>query len=317
MTDPDVSVVMSVFNGAETLAETLESVLSQEGVALELVVVNDGSTDASGSILDDYARRDARVRVIHQENTGLTRALIRGCATARGRYIARQDAGGDVSLPGRLKRQLAILDQDPAISMTSCGTRFVGPAGELLYEVRQQGEELQRVLGQTTPSGLRGPSHHGSTLFRRALYEAVGGYRPEFRVAQDLDLWTRLAEQGRCVATREVLYQAVWALDSISHLRRRHQEVATKAVFECRERRRRGESEQPVLERLGREFAQPSGGRTPRGLSKARFDYFLGSLLATRDPAAARRYLRQAVAAWPWHLKAWVKLARLALRSPR
>ena len=97
-TNPEVSVVMSVYNGASNLAATMDSILSQEGVELEFIVVNDGSTDETGEILDDYARRDDRVRVIHQENTGLTRALIRGCAAATGEFIARQDAG-DVSLP--------------------------------------------------------------------------------------------------------------------------------------------------------------------------------------------------------------------------
>ena len=142
-TNPDVSVVMSVYNGASHLAATMDSILSQEGVELEFIVVNDGSTDKTGEILDDYARRDGRVRVIHQENTGLTRALIRGCAAATGEFIARQDAG-DVSLAGRLARQLDVFRNNSNVVMTSCGTRFVGPDGEVLYEVCQAGEELHR-----------------------------------------------------------------------------------------------------------------------------------------------------------------------------
>src|SRR5262245_30164988 len=98
-TRPEVSVMMSVYNGASHLAATLDRILSQEGVALEFIVVNDGSTDKSSQILNDYAQRDSRLRVIHQENTGLTRALIRGCDAARGEFIARNDAG-DISLPG-------------------------------------------------------------------------------------------------------------------------------------------------------------------------------------------------------------------------
>ena len=69
---PEISVIMSVYNGAEHLLESIDSVLSQEGVNLELIIVNDGSTDESGKILDEYAIRDSRVNVIHQENTGLT-----------------------------------------------------------------------------------------------------------------------------------------------------------------------------------------------------------------------------------------------------
>src|SRR5262245_3000266 len=98
-TVPDVSVVMSVYNGADRLHETIESILSQDGVSLELIIVNDGSTDGSEIVLDKYARREQRLRILHQGNQGLTRALIAGCAAARGEYIARQDAGGDISLP--------------------------------------------------------------------------------------------------------------------------------------------------------------------------------------------------------------------------
>src|SRR5262245_47015027 len=130
-TNPEVSVVMSVHNGASHLVATLDSILSQEGVELEFIAVNDGSTDKSAQILDDYAQRDDRMRVVHQDNTGLTVALIRGCGIARGEFIARQDVG-DVSLPGRLARQRAILDAEPAVVMVSCATRFVGPADEEL-----------------------------------------------------------------------------------------------------------------------------------------------------------------------------------------
>src|SRR5436309_15870209 len=90
-TYPEVSVVMSVYNGASQLAATLDSILSQEGVELEFIVVNDGSRDKSGQILNEYAQRDSRLRIIHKENTGLTRALIRVCDAARGEVMAGQD----------------------------------------------------------------------------------------------------------------------------------------------------------------------------------------------------------------------------------
>ena len=311
---PDVSVVMSVYNGAATLAATVDSVLAQEGVDFEFIVVNDGSTDGGGAILDDYARRDDRMRVVHQENTGLTRALIRGCAEARGKYIARQDAG-DFSLPGRLARQFTLLESNSDVVMASCGTRFVGPEGEFLYEIVQQGDELQRGLEQLRIDQIRGPSHHGSTMFHRTAYQTVGGYRPQFQVAQDLDLWIRLVEVGRCVATPDIFYKAQWQSGSISHLRRRQQVLAAQVIFECRNRRRRGESERPVLDRLVASLTeQRSRWQSPPGLIEARFYYFLGSILVRRDPKVARYYLRKAVEYWPWHIKAWIKLTRFFAR---
>jgi len=131
MSAPEVSVVMSVYNGAEHLETTLASILSQEGCEFEFIVVDDGSTDGTSRILDEWAARDSRLRIIHQQNTGLTRALIRGCAEARGEFIARQDAG-DVSLPGRLAAQCACLRTHTDTVMVSSGACFRGPADEKL-----------------------------------------------------------------------------------------------------------------------------------------------------------------------------------------
>jgi glycosyltransferase involved in cell wall biosynthesis len=89
---PTVSVVLSVHDDEPFLAECLESVLAQTGVSFEVIAIDDGSTDGSAVLLDAYAARDARLRVVHQPNAGLTRALIRGCAMARGRFVARQGA---------------------------------------------------------------------------------------------------------------------------------------------------------------------------------------------------------------------------------
>ena len=77
-----VSVVMSVYNGAATLRNSVESILAQQEVELEFVIVDDGSTDASAEMLEEFARADRRIRVIHQRNQGLTRSLIVGCAAA-------------------------------------------------------------------------------------------------------------------------------------------------------------------------------------------------------------------------------------------
>src|SRR5690349_20597011 len=98
---PAVSVVMGVYNAASDVEPSVRSVLEQRDVDLEFIIVDDGSTDSTAATLERLASADRRVRVLHQANQGLTRALIRGCAAARGTYIARQD-NGDLSLPGRL-----------------------------------------------------------------------------------------------------------------------------------------------------------------------------------------------------------------------
>jgi glycosyltransferase involved in cell wall biosynthesis len=302
---PDVSVVMSVYNGASYLGESVRSILAQQGVALELIIVNDGSTDESGRQLAEYARTDSRVRLINQHNQGLTRALIRGCAQARGQYIARQDVG-DTSLPGRLIKQLDCISQNTDASLVSCGTRFVGPGGESLYEINQSPVEATSRLLATKLSQVRGPSHHGSAMFRRALYERAGGYRAEFYFGQDLDLWIRLAELGPHVVMAETLYEASVTVGAISSLYRREQVETAKAIIEGALLRRGGLSEAPALRKA--QAIKPSAKRGQTRRERSRALYFIGTCLKKgRDPKASS-YFKEALRANPLHLKSAVRL---------
>lgn len=301
---PQVSVVMSVYNGAEELRDSVQSVLSQEDVEFELIVVNDGSNDASPRLLDEFSAADTRVRVIHQDNRGLTRALIRACGTARGKYIARQDCG-DLSLPGRLRDELRAMESRSGAALVSCGTRFVGPRGEALYEVAVQEADATAGLLTLHPQRLRGPSHHGSTLFRRDLYERVGGYREQFYFAQDLDLWTRLVEHGAHRALSTVLYQASFSPGSISSLQRRRQIASAKLILECARLRRAGLNEAPAIARAS--SILPDGSRA-RALDIASALYFVGVCLRKRGDPRARQYFRNALHAYPLHLKSAVRL---------
>jgi glycosyltransferase involved in cell wall biosynthesis len=313
---PELSVVMSVYNGVHSLRETMDSVLSQGGVDLELIVVNDGSTDATGEILAEYASRDGRVRLLSQDNQGLTRALIAGCAQARGKYIARQDCG-DISLPGRFARQRHVLDAEPAAVMVSCATRFVGPSDEELYTVAQVSEELEQGLRQLTVENVRGPSHHASTIFRRSTYKQVGGYRAAFPVAQDLDLWMRVSEAGHCVAIPEVLYQAKLIPGSISAIRRHEQIRAAQSILACAAARRAGKSEVDVLGRweIEREGLRARAGSRRRSTDseQARFYYFIAGALRRNRPDRSRFYYWKSIRASLLYAPAWAGLLRLMI----
>jgi len=305
---PDVSVVMSVYNGASHLVPTVDSILAQKGVQFEYIIVNDGSSDKTGEILDDYVRRDRRVRVIDQKNTGLTRALIRGCGAAQGEFIARQDAG-DVSLPGRLVTQADVLRNNPSAVMTSCGSRFVGPNGEALLEICQTGEELNRGLQHLEIGSMTSVSHHSSVMFRRKTYQMVGGYRHQFRVAQDLDLWMRMSEVGFCWATPEVLCEIHLRARSISATRRPEQMRAARAILQCAAARRSGRDDSSLVAR----WAEQSRSRqffcwSPGRLQDAKFYYFIGSLLRDRQPDKAQLYFWRAVNSWVLHAKAWYRI---------
>lgn len=301
---------MSVYNSAAELPLSLDSVLAQDGVDLELLIVDDGSTDESPGVLESYAERDDRVRVLRQDNQGLTHALVQAGAGANGEFIARQDVG-DVSLPGRLAAQARRLSENPRAVFVSCGTRFLGPGGEHLYDATPSTEEGIRALSDIDGPRVAGVSAHGSVLFRRDAYENVGGYRPQFYFSQDVDLWLRLSEVGELLFMQDVLLQTSFEIESLSGLYRKEQERTVQLIMECARRRRAGIAEDEILEKASR--IRPTRKRFGRGRAIAKASFFVGGCLRLRDKVAARHYFARAIKAFPFHLKSWYRLIQLSL----
>ncbi len=300
-----IAVVMSVLNGAETLSATMSSILEQTETDLEVIVVDDGSTDDTPGLLAEIARRDDRVRVLTQPNAGLTRALIRGCAEAGSPFIARHDCG-DRSHPERFRRQLEVLDREGDVVLVSCFTSFHAPCGERLYIVRSEGDAVRESLLHGDVSKVRGPSHHGSAMFRRDAYLAAGGYRSQFRFAQDLDLWVRMAPLGRVVFVPEVLYEAQVDPGAISANNRTDQLALARIILRLRD----DQSEERHRQLLAQAESTGSTGRRSTRRSDARALYFIAScLLRDRNPGW-RSYARRALRRNPLLLRAWLLFVR-------
>ncbi len=198
MTTPAVSVLMSVHDGAPLVAEAVASVLGQTDGDLELIVVDDGSTDATPTLL--AAVVDPRLRVHRQARTGLTRALNHALGLARGDLVARLDAD-DVALPERLTRQRAFLAAHPDVGLLGTAAREVDPAGGVERIVRPPADDaaLRRALIRANPFV------HSSMMVRRALLVGAGGYDERLAVAQDYELWMRLAGLTRLANLEDVL----------------------------------------------------------------------------------------------------------------
>jgi hypothetical protein len=182
----------------------------------------------------------------------------------------------------------------------------MGPNREHLYDVNPEPSEATTRLLSLDLNEIRGPSHHGSALFSKELYNRVGGYRSSFYFAQDLDLWTRLAESGTHIILPEILYQSVVDVVSISGLYRKEQIQTAKAILDCARRRRNGLSEAPALERA--EGISPPANRHNNRLSRARALYFIGVCLKERKNPMAPDYFKRALRAYPLHLKSAARL---------
>ena len=226
---------MPVYNAQRYLAPAVDSILAQTFGDFEFLIVNDGSTDDSQAILERYAARDPRIRLVSRPNTGYTVALNQMLATARGEYVARMDAD-DMSLPRRLERQVEFLDAHPQVLALGAPATIIDPDGDPIgpYEVPPDHETIDaRHL-----SGLSGMLIHPSAMMRREAVLAAGGYRPELEPAEDLDLWLRLAEIGRLANLDEVLVHYRVHLGNTTSTRAGLQRrVASAAVAEARRRR--------------------------------------------------------------------------------
>lgn len=160
---------------------------------LELIAVDDGSTDGSLDVMERHARQDGRVRVFRRPACGIVETLRFGCAQARGAFLARLDAD-DVALPARLERQLALLAANPRMGLCGCRVRMVGGPlrrGRLEYEEWLNGltdwESIRRHLFVECPVA------HPAFLMRREAFEQCGGYR-DAGWAEDYDLVLRMVE---------------------------------------------------------------------------------------------------------------------------
>jgi len=306
MTKPQISVVMGVYNEESTIEATLESILSQREVELEFIIVNDGSTDQTEAIIRKRMKNDECIILINQSNVGLTRSLIVGCERASADYIARQDAG-DISLPGRLIAQLEAFKTKPSLAMVSTGTDFTAPEGEIFDQIVLSKQDAAHGLKQNSVHAIKGPPHHGSVMFKKDLYNKVGGYRKEFIVAQDLDLWTRLVEQGEHFSLQTIYYQASANKGSISSLQRDAQLEAAKIVLQCVAERKINGNDQAILKKMNLLANTKKGTTQANPYSDADFYYFIASNLKDNKHPASNKYFKKALNANPFHWKARLK----------
>jgi hypothetical protein len=198
---PRATVAMSVYNDADHVAETIASVLAQTFEDFEFLIVDDGSTDQSGAILDRFAIADPRICVFRQENRGLIVSLNRLVAEARAPLIARID-GDDVAHPERFARQVAFLAEHPECGVLGTHAYDMDEHGNVLDGVTQRPRDHDGIRAALEDSA---PLCHPSIMLRTEVIRAAGGYRAAYRHCEDFDLWLRLAQRTRIANLPEPL----------------------------------------------------------------------------------------------------------------
>ncbi len=229
---PRVSVLVPVRDAAATVGDALASVLCQTLADLEVVVVDDGSTDATPDVLARIAASDPRVRLLRRPPGGIVPALDEGLAACRAPLVARMDAD-DTCLPHRLALQAALLDARPDLAAVACLVEIVAPDG-LTDGMRAYGAWLNALV---TPEQIdremyvESPLPHPAVVVRRDVLLAAGGWR-DGPFPEDYDLWLRLHAGGaRFAKVPEVLL--LWR-DGGRRLSRTDPRYAASAFLACK-----------------------------------------------------------------------------------
>lgn len=207
MSQPTISVIMSVYNGQKYLEESIKSILEQDYDNFEFIIVNDKSTDQSLEIINSF--QDDRIIIINNpENLGLTKSLNNALKIAKGKYIARQDAD-DISKPERFKEQIFFLEKNPETALL----------GSFVYRIDNNGKIIDEVHNLVSPSydDMLKHNHikHGSVMFKKDVICDLGGYNEIFKYVQDYELWIRVSKNHAIYNLNKPLYKLRIHEDSI------------------------------------------------------------------------------------------------------
>ena len=196
-TNPLISVVMPVHNALPFLDESVGSILKQTLSDFEFVILDDASTDGSVERLREWSRRDRRIKLHESKKrlglSGSSNAVVRRAHAA---IVARMDAD-DIAHPDRLRRQWNIIDRFPDVAVI----------GALCNGIDASGREVRpRDRWRLVRHSIHIPFPHGSAMFRREVFDQIGGYDENADSGEDQDLFSRMATRGRVLTLPDTLY---------------------------------------------------------------------------------------------------------------
>lgn len=299
---PLVSLNVPAYNASRYVGQAMESLLTQSFRDFELIAIDDGSSDATGEILESFARRDPRVRVESRPNRGISATRNELLGRSRGRWIAILDAD-DLARPERLERQLRYLREHPDVLCVGSGYELIDSEGRRLLRVdppETDADIQDRVLrGYTTMC-------QSATMIDRRALEAVGGFDASVDSAEDLDLYLKLGERGKLANVPETLVSYRIHEDSAASTRTLEMHQAARLACE-RAWKRRG-----IEGRFEPEPCRPDSSRAARYETWVKYGWWA---FQSGEPSTARHYGLRAVRTLPQRLAAWRLLAVSLIKS--
>jgi glycosyltransferase involved in cell wall biosynthesis len=300
---PTISVLMAVYNGQEYLRAAVDSILAQTFTDFEFIIIDDGSSDQSLSILKEYEAKDKRIRLVSRPNKGLTKSLNEGIALAKGQYIARMDSD-DVAFPERFAVQVKFMQANPAVACAGGQYELIDDADRYLttMNVPLDDKRLQELAldGYTSIC-------HPCAMMRRSMAQQVGGYCEDFLTTQDLDLWLRLGEIGKLANVPETILKYRLHPESVSEKKAKSQQAMIQMAAE-RARQRRGITDPYVP----REHWRPAKSRKSQHDFALKYGWWAFNSAQRRT---AMIYAARAIAQLPFSPAAW-KLLLCAVLKP-
>jgi len=198
-----VSVILPAYNCLKYIDNCIQSIQNQTLSDFEFIIIDDCSTDGTFEIIKQASLRDKRIRPYRNKgNSGICFSLNRAIALATSDLVARMDAD-DISHPDRLKKQFDFLETHPDVILVGTNIELIDENNEIIgqREYPQNHDEIVKALNDYSPFC------HPSVMFRKEAIVKAGGYREQYRDAEDYDLWLRLKNQGKMANIQEYLLQ--------------------------------------------------------------------------------------------------------------
>jgi glycosyltransferase involved in cell wall biosynthesis len=302
---PAVSVVMPVHNAMPYLDDSIDSILAQTLEDFELLILDNGSSDGSGAVACRWAQADQRIRVFERDRAlGPVSSANVVASKATASLLARMDAD-DVSHPDRLRRQREVMQGEHDVVVVGTLSDGIDSRGR-----RARPRDRWRLIGSSSFA----PFPHGSCMFRRAVFDELGGYREACHPWEDQDLFWRMADKGRIVVLPDALYRYRYHAGTTS-LTALEEDAASVGRLRdrCLAEHRAGRDWADLLEATGREDPTDATADALRSLGALRLwsgkrPGVLGTLLRSRSIRLSPSALRLL----PW--AAWGSLSPGSLR---